>query len=372
MTETYDVIVVGTGGVGSAALFHLAQRGVRVLGLDRYPQAHANGSSHGQTRIIRQAYFEHPNYVPLLRRAYELWAELEAASQQPLFHQVGLVEAGPPEGVLIPGIMKSVNQHQLPIERMTATEANRRFPFRFPEHHDVVIEPTAGYLRVEDCVAANLRLAVETGAEWRQEAVLDWSTDGRHVRVQTDSGRYTANQLVVCGGAWSRELLSEFNLPVRILAKHQYWFQSELPDAADWPTYFFEMPFGYFYGFPQVTSRGPKVARHSGGQEWTAPQSLENVVDDDDETMVRRFLKEVLPGACDASFSRQACMYTVSTDEHFIVDRHPQHSNLCFVAGLSGHGFKFAPVLGEAVCELAMDGQTSLPMEFLGLGRFVG
>jgi len=372
LMEVFDVIIVGTGGVGSATLYQLAKRGVRVLGLDQFPQAHHHGSSHGQTRIIRQAYFEHADYVPLLFRTYELWDDLERDSGTKLFHRVGLLEVGPSDGILIPGVMRSVRQHNLPVESLTPAEACERSPFLIPDDQQAVFEPTAGYLLVEQCVETHLKLAELAGATWRQQGVVGWSAKQNNVTVETATESYSAEQLVICGGAWSTELLTTLGIPMRVVAKQQYWFtpDSSAGDATNWPTYLFESPHGYYYGFPAITSRGAKIARHSGGTKWRKPRSLEDVRDYEDESMVRQFLAETLPSAKDLAFTQQACMYTFSPDEHFIVDHHAEYENVCFAAGLSGHGFKFTPVLGEILSDLALGNQSDLPIEFLKMRRF--
>jgi monomeric sarcosine oxidase len=367
--DAYDAIVIGTGGVGSAALFHLADRGGKVLGLDQYPPAHQHGSSHGQSRIIRQAYFEHSDYVPLLLRSYELWRDVESRAQRKLFHQVGLLEVGPADGVVIPGVLRAAAEHQLEVEELTPKAAQDRFPeFNISAEHVAVFEPTAGYLLVEECVSAHLQLANSAGADWRQEAVVRWELAGQGVRIQTEAAEYVARHVVVASGAWTKLVLPTWGIPLRVLAKQQYWFEPRHDIAsADGPAFFFETAEGYFYGFPPIGGRGIKVARHSGGMPWAAPQSLCEVVDAADLAQVRNFANQQLRHTGNL-VDQQACMYTMSPDEHFIVDWHHDSDAVLLVAGLSGHGFKFTPVLGEIMADLVLAGETSLPVEFL-LGR---
>lgn len=382
--ESFDAIVIGTGGVGSSALYHLAKAGHRVLGLDQFPQAHDNGSSHGQSRIIRQAYFEHPDYVPLLLRAYELWDELEQASQRTLFHQVGLLEVGPEDGVLISGVLQSVAQHDLPIERLTVSEARKRFPFSFDESDSVLFEPTGGFLLVEKCVEAHLHVAEKNGAAWRQERVVDWrpKSDGT-VTVQTETQSYSAGSVVICGGAWSAELLQNLGVRLHVTPKLQYWFEpsrqssrsAEPQTSQEVPTYFFETKTGCFYGFPLINDGlqdGFKVAQHTGGQKLEGPVTLKGIADDADLEATREFVEQTLPFASTSLVSTKACMYTMSPDEHFIVDRHPNEPNVVFAAGLSGHGFKFTSVLGELLAKLAVGTDWPGTSEFLRLNRLVG
>lgn len=368
----YDVIVIGTGGVGSAALWQLSKRGLRVMGLDQFPQTHANGSSHGQSRIIRQAYFEHANYVPLLRLAYELWDELQIDSGRKLFHPVGLLEVGPADGILIQGVRQSAEQHGIPVQWLSAEEARAEFPLMIPNGMLCAFEPTAGYLLVEDCVQTNLDLAIRSGATWRQEQVVDWSSDKNCVEVVTTSARYQADRLVICGGAWSAKLLADLKIGLQVLPKHQYWYapNADIKNAAAMPTYFFELANGYFYGFPAIDDRGLKVAQHSGGTPTAEPVSLLNLTDEQDQRRVHDFVTRHCPINSGRLLSQQACMYTMSPDEHFIVDAHPFHQRVCFAAGMSGHGFKFTPALGRVLAELAT-GQTVEPnIDFLTLKRF--
>jgi len=371
--QHYDAIVLGTGGVGSAALYQLAKRGLRVLGLDRYPGGHSFGSSHGQTRIIRQAYFEHPDYVPLLRRAYELWDEVESESKQQLFHKVGLLEVGPPDGVLIPGVMQSVAEHGVPVQEFTNEEARKEFAFSIPDSMQVVFESLAGYLLVEPCVRAHLELAISNGAEWQQETVVDWSDEGSCVEVQTETDKYAADRLVICAGAWSRELLKQLGIPLNVVVKHQYWFepQQEAEKTANSiPTFFFELPEGCFYGFPTINALGQKVARHTGGKEVDGPVILAEQSDKEDQRSVAEFVGHQMPFCSSKVLSSQACMYTFSPDEHFIIDQHPETDRVVFAAGLSGHGFKFTPVLGELLADYATGTTPAPSAEFLRRARF--
>ena len=368
--QHYDAIVLGTGGVGSAALHQLAKRGLHVLGLDRYPGGHSFGSSHGQTRIIRQAYFEHPDYVPLLRRAYELWDEVESESKQHLFHKVGLLEVGPPDGFLIPGVMQSVAEHGVPVEKFSTEEASKEFPFSIPESMQVVFEPEAGYLLVEPCVRAHLDLAIAAGAEWRRETVVDWSHTDTCVEVQTETEKYAADRLVICAGAWSGQLLKKLGVPLKVVVKQQYWFEPGASETASAiPTFFFELPEGCFYGFPTINALGQKVARHTGGEEVDGPVVLAGQFDEEDERSVTQFVSDQMPFCSGKVLSSLACMYTLSPDEHFIIDQHPETDRVVFAAGLSGHGFKFTTVLGELLADYATGADPPESAAFLRLAR---
>lgn len=370
--ECFDAIVLGAGGLGSAAFYHIARSGLRVLALDRFPQAHAQGSSHGQTRIIRQAYFEHPNYVPLLLRAYELWRELEAATQQSLLVQTGLLEVGPADGVLIPGVLESVRQHGLPIQRLRAAEARREFPFHIPDSMEAIVELTGGYLHVEACVQSHLDQGQRHGGVWRQEKVLDWQSIGDGIQVETETSKYQAARLIVCGGAWAGQLLPDLGIAWRVLEKHQYWYEPNADSAqpANLPVYFFETPEGDYYGFPPLGELGFKVAQHSRGREHDSPFDVTTAECEEDLRQVEAFTKKHIRFPLGDLKARKACMYTMSPDGHFVIDRHPRHPEVVFAAGLSGHGFKFASVLGSLLAQLALGDPLDLDMSFLGMGRF--
>lgn len=384
----YDAVVLGTGGVGSAALYHLAKRGARVLGLDRFAGGHDRGSSHGDTRIIRLAYYEHPDYVPLLRRAYQLWAELERVVDEQLYWEVGLLEAGPLDGELVPGVLRCAREHRLDLETLDAAELSRRFPgFRLPEGCQAVFERRAGFLRVERCVLAHLRAALACGAEHRTDVdVLGWRHDGAQtastaadpgvITVATSQGAIATRRLVITPGAWAPQLLAgpsgQWPFSFRVLRKHLHWFQPRTRDYQP-PTgcaFFFELPWGMFYGFPQIDDFGVKVANHAGGEEVSNPLAYDRSLDLDDRRLVETFVGAYMPGLTRSHRRHATCLYTMSPDGHFAIDRHPECQQVVFAAGLSGHGFKFASVLGELLATWSLDGAPGLPVEFLGLNRF--
>ncbi|NIP87208.1 MAG: N-methyl-L-tryptophan oxidase [Planctomycetales bacterium] len=370
----YDVIVLGLGGVGSAALFQLALRGARVLGIDQFAPPHARGSSHGHTRIIRQAYFEHPDYVPLVRSACQLWQKLERRTGRQLYHQVGLLEVGSPRGKLIPGVLHSAACHGLAVQQLTAADVARDYPaFTLPADTVAVFERDAGYLLVEDCVEAHLQEAVACGAHIRTHTVVrQWRADGGGVHVASEDAHWKADHLVITAGAWAGELLAQLNVPLRVLRKHLHWYataDSRYRAERGCPLFFYETAEGCFYGFPQIDSRGVKIAEHSGGELVADPGKVARDVDSGDRLRVERFLQTHLPSVSTQPTDHAVCLYTMSPDEHFLVDRHPHQPQVVFAAGLSGHGFKFAPVLGQALAEMVLDGQTGLPMEFLHAQR---
>ena len=384
-TATYDAIILGAGGVGSVAMWQLAQRGLRVLGIDRFDPPHGEGSSHGQTRIIRQAYFEHADYVPLLLESYRLWEELEARTGQQLKIETGLLEVGPRDGVVVPGVLSAARQHGLVVEELTAAAIESRWPaFRVPNQGSPpelvgVFEPRAGYLKVEDCVAACLAEAKRHGAELLPNVeVRDWQS-GDDILVRTTAGDFRANRLVITAGAWSGPLLHNLGVSLEVRRKPLMWYQprdastatdSLTSSANGFPCFLFELPSGIFYGFPAVDERGLKAAEHSGGEPIDDPLAVDRRLHAADHDRVDHFLQAHIPAVRTPCREHAVCLYTMSPDEHFIVDRHPADPRIVFAAGLSGHGFKFTPVLGQALAELATEGVTRQPTAFLSLGRF--
>lgn len=370
----YDVIVLGVGGFGSAACYHLARRGVRVLGLEQFPWLHDRGSSHGETRIIRLAYFEHPDYVPLLRRAYELWGELEASAKTALFRKTRLMISGLPDGEAIPGALRAAREHGLDIECLTAAEARQQFPdFCLPDEHQVVLEPDAGLLHVEACVQAHIREAVRAGAEIQGNTpVQGWGRDGALLYVDTSHGRYAASRLVIAAGAWTNRVIADAGLPLTVIRKFVGWYEVE-PGAYDvergTPTFYIEQPDGAFYGFPSMDQRTIKFAEHTGNDVVDDPTTVDRNLRPQDVSRLNDFRKTILPRTRPILDRHSVCLYTLTPDRHFVVDHHPQDRDVVIAAGFSGHGFKFTSVIGEALADLASNGRTDAPIEFLRSNR---
>ncbi len=372
----YDAIVLGAGGVGSAAMLHLARQSARVLGIDRFHPPHDRGSSHGHTRVIRQAYFEHSDYVPLLVESYRLWRDLENHAGRQLFHQVGLIQVGPPEGQVVPGVLRSAAEHHLTVEQLGPSEIETRWPgLRSSQDSIGALEPGAGYLLVEDCVRAHLDAARAAGAEFLGETEVEaWSASGNEARVKTTRGEFTASRLVIAAGAWAGRLLSELKVQLTVRRKSLFWFDTTAAQydvANGFPVFLYELPHGVFYGFPKLDARGVKVAEHSGGRVVDDPLVVDRSIDLEEQARLIQFLTAHLPSVTTKVTDHAVCLYTMSPDENFIVDHHPALANVVFAAGLSGHGFKFTPVLGRVLAEIALDGGTDLPIDFLSLSRLV-
>jgi sarcosine oxidase len=375
--HSFEVIVVGTGGMGSAAAYHLAARGRRVLGLDRFPIAHDRGSSHGQTRLFRQAYFEHPDYVPLLLRAYELWRQLEEHIGRRLLVESGLMIAGRPEGGVIAGTLASAELHRLEVSRMTAREARGRWPvFTLPDDWAVVHEPHGGYLFVEACVRAYAEAARQAGATLEHGVeVRGWRNEGGGIAVETNRGTHAADRLVLAPGPWAAGLLQLPAVPLTVLRKSLFWYTAEADAAAAFaagalPCFAFDAPAGFFYGFPQIDGRGVKVAEHTGGRSVADPLAVDREIDADEKHRVEQILDEHLPALGHRCTEHAVCLYTMSPDHHFLIGLHPANDRVAIAAGFSGHGFKFASVMGEALADLATAGGTALPIGFLSPRRW--
>lgn len=371
---TYDCIVLGLGGFGSSALRQLAQRGVRALGIEQFEPAHDRGSSHGETRVIRRAYYEHPDYVPIVSRAYDLWHELERETNQALYTRTGIVLGAQREREAVAGTLAVARQHRLDIHEVPLADARRDFPtFQFHDDDTVVFEADAGYLFVEDCIRAQLERAAADGADLRFcEPVRSIDPTGSSVRVRTTQGEYEAAQLIVAGGAWSGRLLADLNLPLTVLRKVLLWYPIAAEAAEQQrraPVFLFQDDEGVFYGFPSLDGRTLKTAEHSAGRPIDDPDRLDRSLHSHDTAPVEAFIRRRLRDVGGPVVRHGVCMYTMTPDQHFIVDRHPEHGNIFIAAGFSGHGFKFTPAIGEVLADLALDGTSSLPIGFLSLDR---
>ena len=362
MTTGYDVIVLGTGGMGSAAAYHLARRGRRVLGLDRYGPAHALGSSHGGSRVYRQSYFEDPAYVPLLLRAWDLWHELG----RDCFVRTGGLYVGAPAGAAFGGSLRSAEEWGLPHEVLGPTEVARRFPtFALRPDELALYEERAGYARPEATVTAHLALAAAAGAELRfGEPALSWTAGAGGVTVRTGTGTYSAGALVLSPGAWAPELAG---VPVPMVVERQvmHWVAPTGPidPWLEHPVYICGDGREQVYGFPATDgpAGGVKVSFFRAG-EPTTPATVDRTVRPAEAAELRARAREVFPGLDGPTVDAQVCLYTTTPDEHFVLGRHPGHDNVVVACGFSGHGFKFVPVVGEIVADLALDGTTRHPI----------
>ena len=361
--------------MGAAALCHLARRGRNAVGIERLTPGHAFGSSHGKTRIIRLGYFEHPSYVPLVRAAYALWRELEREAGVPLLTVTGIVEIGQPSGALIAGTLEAVRRHGLAHEVLDADALMRRFPaFVVPPHFVGVHQADAGILAAEPAIAAHLRLATDAGAELRtSERVLAVEPMGSGVRIVTDRGAFTAAQVIVAAGSWLPALLPD--LPARLTVTRQAvgWFTPRhgAPFAPGrFPVFLLENDGGVFYGFPPHEGAGVKFAKHHHQNEAIDPEAPTKAFGGGDETILRAALAAHLPSANGALTETATCRYTMTSDGDFILDRLPGAPQIIVASPCSGHGFKFAPVIGEILADLATTGATHHDISRFSFARF--
>ncbi len=376
----YDLAVIGCGGMGSSVLYHAAAQGANVLGIEQFSLVHDRGSSHGHTRIIRQAYFEHPDYVPLLLEAYRLWSEIEQVSQRRLYHEIGLLQVGPSDGVVVPGVLRSAAQHGLTVDSLDTRQAATRFPmFRLPDHHVAAFEKRAGYLLVEACVETYLKAARTHRAQLLdQTRLVDFEFRDDCIVLQTSRGVHRTKRVVFTVGAWISNWLKDAKINFQVLRKHLHWYHS--PDtrtARDngCPLFFFEDDHhGYYYGFPAIDERGVKVAEHSGGEVLAGPDDYDRGVDSDDRLRIEDFLRRYFHGQLEAR-DHATCMYTMTPDQDFVIDAHPVNDRIWIAAGFSGHGFKFASVVGKLVADASLANCNSFNcdprLKFLSARRFV-
>jgi sarcosine oxidase len=367
-----QIIIVGLGAVGAAALYHLARQGVSVLGLDRFTPPHARGSSHGRTRIYRQAYYEAPAYVPLARRALELWRALEHDGAQTLFANTGALTIGPEAGELFSGAFRSAQEHGIAHEVLSTGDVMRRFPaFRPPPGTVALFEPTGGVLFAESCVAAHLALARTLGADVRTDepVVGIESRNGGDVVVTTAAGTYEAERVIVAAGAWM-PALAGFERAFRITRETVHWFAAGSPNAtaSSCPVAMIEYGAGpLLYTIPDFGD-GFKAGLHHAGRV-ADPMSAPAPVTAEDSAAVASAVERYAPGGAGSLRESTPCYYTTSPDHHFVIGEVPRMPGVILASACSGHGFKFAPALGEAIAKLALGRESGLPAELFDVAR---
>lgn len=368
MSEHHDFIVIGLGGMGSAALYHLAKRGLQPLGIERFQIPHSMGSSHGLTRIIRLAYYEDPSYVPLLRRAYALWAELERECGERLFYQTGSIDMGPADSEVFRGSLQSCLENDLPHAVLDSRQLRARFPgYQLPAGTMALFQPQGGLLLPERCVAAHARLARHHGATVNTgEKVLGWEilADAR-LRVITDAADYTCEKLLLCGGAWASRLLPALEGHAQPERQVLIWLQTKTPalfSPERFPVWNAAVEEGRYYGFPEYNPSGAtpgmKFGRYHHREEACDADTVDRELYAEDEALLRGFAERYFPEGAGATLDMTVCMFTNTADEHFILDTLPDAPQVAVAAGFSGHGFKMASVIGEILADLAQTGGT--------------
>lgn len=372
----FDVIVIGVGAMGSAAVYHLARRGRKVLGLEQHNIPHEMGSSHGITRVIRLAYYEHPSYLPLLVRAYELWRDLQEQAGEQLLFITGSVDISEADAPVFIGSRTCCEQYKLPHEILTAKQVNQRFPgFRLTDKLMAVLQPDGGYLTPERCIVAHVTQAQAHGAEVRaREKVLGWEPAAGGVRVRTDRDTYEADKLVISAGAWVGKLvpkLAAITTPERQVLG---WFQPHKPELFTperFPVFNMMAEEGRYYGLPIHAIPGFKIGRYHHFEEKIDPDHFDRECHARDEQALRSFTQKYFPEAAGPTMTLKACIFTNTPDEHFILDVHPEHPQVCIASPCSGHGFKFSSVVGEIMADLAETGATRHDIAMHRLGRFM-
>lgn len=377
VAKHFDVIAIGVGGMGSATTYHLARRGRSVLGLERFDIPHEMGSSHGVTRIIRLAYYEHPSYVPLLRRAYELWREIQAQVGETLLHITGSIDAGPPGSFVFERSLQSCKLHDLPHQVLTGVELRQKFPaYHLPPDTLALLQPDGGFLLPERCIVSYVTAAQAYGAEIHaREKVEGWEPRNGGVRVVTNRAVYVADQLVITAGAWVSTdgllpFLKGLAVPERqVLA----WLQPARPELfapERFPVFNFLAAEGRYYGFPIFGVPGFKFGKYHHLQQAVDPEHFEREPNERDEQVLREFAARYFPDGAGPTMALKTCIFTNAPDEHFIIDLHPEYPQVAFASPCSGHGFKFASVIGEIVADLVERGETRHDISMFRFARF--
>lgn len=373
--RTFDTIVIGVGGMGSATLWQLARRGQKVLGIERFDLGHGMGSSHGINRIIRLAYFEHPNYVPLLVRAYELWREAEQLTKEQLLFITGGIDAGTEDSRIVQGALTACREHNLSHEVLTARETTQRFPgYKLPDSYAVIYQPDAGFVASERAILAHASLAVSAGAEihGREKVVAIEPVNGRVV-VVTDQGRYEAGKVVVSAGSWISDLIPA--LRTNAVPERQVlgWFLPQSPDLFKpevFPVSNILSQVGHFYQFPMWGIPGFKIGLYHHFNEKGHADQLSREPTPADEEALRKGIKHMFPDADGPTLRLAACLFTNTPDEHFVIDTLPGTPEIVVASPCSGHGFKFASVIGEVLADLVTLGKSKLDLSLFGMNRF--
>jgi sarcosine oxidase len=375
----YHTIVIGVGSMGSAACFHLSQRNQKVLGLEQFTSPHEKGAHGAHTRIIRKAYFEHPDYVPLLEKAYANWHLIEQLSGEQLYVPTGLLYAGPPGNDLLQRIREAAQQYQISLEEWDSAQLQQRFPqFMLPENAEIMFEPEAGFLYPDKAIEVMIALSIRAGADIREQAqVISWEANSEGVRVTTADETFTADKLIITAGPWAGAVIPGVQAHLQITQQTLAWYTppADVPqNAQQFPCWLIaeEGVPGAYYGFPALPNHGPngwKIAHHHAGKP-THPDETRRTIDQNEIATLGKFMQQYLGVSEDALIATKTCLYSYSPDEHFVIDLLPdQHQRVSVAWGFSGHGFKFTSVVGEILADLSMYGKTPLPAQFLQADR---
>ena len=376
-SRQYDAVVIGVGGMGSSTLFQLAKRGWKVLGLDKYDIPNALGSSHGSTRIIRLAYHEHPSYIPLMHRAYDLWRELEVTINEKLLFTTGSISCGYEGSSMFSGTRYACDLHNIPYEILNARETNKRFPgCSFDNNILSVYQPNGGFLRADKCISAYLSLASDLGAEIHaREPLQTWKSHENGIEITTPNGIYNTSRLIICAGSWASKLVPELEPYIKPERQVVGRFQTHSPETfrlGNFPVFQLEVNEGRFYGFPSYETPGIKIGKYHHLFQQVDPDNMNREINQEDQNVLKECLIKYFPTASGSVLSLETCLFTNTPDEHFLIGLHPNDPNVSIAAGFSGHGFKFCSLIGEVLSDLAQGGTTSHNIDLFALTRFIG
>jgi len=384
LNNSFDVIVIGVGSMGSATSYYLAKRGYKVLGLEQFDISHEFGSHAGQSRIIRKAYFEHPGYVPLLERAYENWEALEWETGKQVYYKTGLLYAGNPNNEMIKGVERSAGLYNIDLDQMNIAAAADQFPqFKFPDDFEILFEPEAGFITPEKAIRLYASQAKKNGAAIHSnEKVINWEKERNTILVKTDKQTYQCDKLIITAGAWAGKMIPGLADKIKVTRQFVAWIKTKNDDQFElnkFPCWMIsdDEKHGCYYGFPLLDTEkfgepaGLKLAHHFPN-EVTDPDKVDRLTTEKDIQNLNYCLNKYLPGVFDSILHTKICLYANSPDENFIIDKLPGYEeNVSIACGFSGHGFKFASVVGEILADLAIEGRSDLPIEFLNAKRFV-
>jgi sarcosine oxidase len=384
MRTFFDVIVIGVGSMGSSACYHLARRDCKILGLEQFDITHEFGAHAGQSRIIRKAYFENSHYVPLLHQAYHNWKILEAETGTKVYFPTGLLYFGPHEHELMQGVRRSASLYDIALEPVDRSAATKRFSaFNIPKDFEILFEPDAGFLTPEKAIQLFARQATLNGAEIHtREKVVDWAKEDNDIVVVTNKNTYRCKKLIITAGAWAGKMIPALSDKIRITRQFVAWIDPNTWndfELGTFPCWLMadNATAGCYYGFPILPPAqfgepvGLKLAHHHAAMQ-TDPDNVNRQMMTSDKEDLQYVLDKYLPNCFKSILSYKICLYANSPDEDFIIDKLTGYDDQVVVAcGFSGHGFKFASVIGEILADLAIHGKTALPIDFLSVSRFL-
>ncbi len=373
--KTFELIIVGCGGIGSAALYYASQLGLTTLCIEQYEQGHNKGATHGETRAFRKAYYDDIRYTPILKKAYTEWKKIEKQASQTLFVENGVLEIAEPQHQMITDSIACAKQYNIPIEILSNEVLTARFNnFFIPPNNIGILQPEAGFLYVDKCLKFFVESAKNNGATVLfNEPVISWELDSEEIiHVKTNKNTFRGKHLIICAGPWSSMLLPNLTIPVTLLQKKLVWTSVQNDSYSldkGCPCFAYHLNEGIFYGFPTVSSM-MKIARHSGGKQIVTPEQSTNLNDQEELEAIQWFIKTYLPFANPIITKEANCIYDITPDKQFIIDTYPLSRKIVYAASLSGHGYKMANILGEIIVNLAIKGLTEFDISFLSLKRF--